>query len=78
MKRFRPHQKHQKAPKSTKKHQQVPKSTKKHQQAPKRTKAQKTHQTKAQKRNIYGRKSHLFAYLRFCAFCMSKKKKIEN
>ena len=29
-------------------------------------------------KNIYGEKSNLFAYLRFCAFCAFEEKKIEN
>ena len=29
-------------------------------------------------KNIYGGKSHLFAYLHFCAFCARKEKRMEK
>ena len=29
-------------------------------------------------KNIYGGKSHLFAYLHFCVFCALEEKKIQN
>ena len=57
--------------------------------ASKTPKAQRRNQTKAQNenkrtkiknvlKNIQGEKSHLFVYLRFCAFCASEEERIEK
>ena len=64
-KRFCMHQKHQK--------HQKHKSTKT--QPTKSTKCFMRTKIKNVPKNIYGEKSHLFAYLHFCAFCARKEKR---
>ena len=88
-KRFRTHQKHQKAPKKHQKAQETPKnrksikkqkSTKKHKNATKQKHKTQISEQKLKMRlkNVQGEKSNLFAYLRFCVFCAREEKKLEN
>ena len=76
--------KHKTSQKSTKKYKKTQKGSEKHQ---KHKKAQRRNQAKAQNANkrtkiknalkkyLNGKKSNLFAYLRFCVFCVRKEKK---
>ena len=66
---------HKKAQKSTKKHRKAPKSTestKKHKNATKQQ--HKTQISEEKLKNAL----NLFPYLRFCIFCTSEEKNIEN